>query len=314
MAEPKWNKVDLLASNPHVGAVHAHPDGGYGFIGTSLRGDEGSTYKRLLMARASLVRVTPASATPVWEGKGRVVCVDTVGEVGFAVVGTIKEDESPGSDYYLLRSTDRGMTWQPRAAIVLPSITSVLAVGADEVWVHGAHSLARSIDAGGYWIAVELTGTRNAVSERLRRTASGVAVIGDRGVTESTSGGSSWKAPTFENATITDLTPTHALGIWDGIAGVALRAPDSKGQPFAVLERGRLPLRLCHGRDAAQLRVLSRQVDGSRGAEITVHHYDPDERTWTDYPLGISHNTDIAGSDFGIGVDVIGGVYVATDS
>ena len=297
-----WNKIGLLAGNPSIGRVRV--EDGYGIVAAFDQPDDDDLTRRLRGRRAALLRVTATTMDPCWEGPGTIEVIDSHGDIWAAVIATLKAGGS-GSDYTMLRSLDAGKTWQERGSISALSVRSTLVVSEDELWVLGPRTLARSTDGGKTWQPVVADGDRS-IHETLRRDAhtGAVALLGKNGISLSDDA-ATWNT-IMGGVWATDLAGERVLGIWEDVAGVAER---SASQPYGTLPAGRLPLRLTSSGD--KMRVLSRSRDGRSGVEITVHRSEDDGHSWTDHPLKLSQHVDIAGEHWGLGLDAIGGVYVA---
>ena len=304
--EPKLEKVGVLDENPKVGAVVASPDG-FALIGTSLDGPGDEPRRRLLAATARIVRADPGGVSTSYEGEGRIVAIDGVGLLWFAVAATLKKGKEPGSNYRLLRSLDEGRAWQDCGPIPAGSVSGVLAVAEREAWVLGARTLGRTDDGGDSWRRVQAEGERHALHERLRRAGEAVALLGLGGIALTTNGGRSWSSRALPGARICDLQGTMVLGVWSDVPGVAELGGS---MPFATLADDCEPLRLAVAGNV--IRVLSRARDAGRGPEMTIHRSEDGGKSWSHQRLSLTPHTDIAGERFAAGVDLIGGVHVAS--
>jgi len=239
-----------------------------------------------------------------WEGPGWVQALDCDGALAVAIGSTLKPSGS-GSDYHLLVSTDGGREWQTRGPVGAPSLGQVLAVSAQEVWVLGAWFLGRTADGGATWTELELEGERNPHTERLRRVEGGVALLG-RGLSITTDGGATWSQVDVGAARVADVAGAFVAAVVDGQARVGERQ-GSEVHWLEPLPKGREPLRLV-ATDGV-LRLLTRGADPSKGPDLALHQSEDGGRTWSNHSLPIGPQVDIAGREWGLGVDVRGAVY-----
>jgi hypothetical protein len=307
MTEFNWKKIGLLTHNPRVGAVAASSDE-FGLIGTSLDGDGDSLHQRMRAATARIVRADSAGLEVVFEGSGRIAAIDGVGSTWFAVLAAIN-DTTPGSSYRLLRAIDKGRMWRDCGPIPAGSVTSVLAVSDTEAWVLGADTFGRTDDGGRHWQHVALEGERNPVEERLCRDRSGVALLAPAKLHASDNGGESWNVSPLPKTRLCDLSGNLLLGVWSGLPGIGERHATL---PFAVLADDREPLRLAV--TGTTLRVLTRAAKAERGPEMTIHRSEDRGATWSEHRVGLTPSVDIAGLQFGLGVDLIGAVHASISS
>ncbi len=140
--------------------------------------------RRAAIFRASGDRLTQSHHGPGWIG-----AIDAAGDMVWAISATLRN--GGGSDYRLLRSSDRGDTFTDQGPIPVNSLVQVLAAGGDEVWVRGADTLARSPDGGGAWHDISAPGRRNSARERLTAGGGRVIIAGD-GLHASADHGRTW--------------------------------------------------------------------------------------------------------------------------
>jgi hypothetical protein len=163
----KWVEVGAFQGYPGASPIVVTPDG-TGLVGTTADSGEDDLTERLRNRRTAIHRVTSAGVVVVYQGTGGIVALDGVGDVRVAIRGTLKE-AGEGSDYHLLLSTDGGWTFEERGPIEVLSILEVIASSADEIVVHGARTLARTLDGGETWEALTPREDWDLVRERLRR-------------------------------------------------------------------------------------------------------------------------------------------------
>jgi photosystem II stability/assembly factor-like uncharacterized protein len=301
-----WKKVADLPDRAGVGAVRASADG-YGLLGIEVSGEKGTPAEKLKASRAAILRATADGTAPRYEGAGWIVSLDGAGAVWFAVQATLKSSGS-GSDYKLLRSTDGGLQWEERAVIAARSVKSVLAIDVDRAWVHGAGLLAATKDGGESWTPVKLSGDRDPTRERLRRDGKVIAVAADGAVHASADGGATFRSVTFPGGAAYDIASGRALVSSE--AGEVTIAPlETAGPVVTIPMKDRQGLRLVV--DGLALRVLSRGADPSKGARMMIHESHDGGRSWSHTPIVASPRCDIAGMDFGVGDDNMGGVLFA---
>jgi photosystem II stability/assembly factor-like uncharacterized protein len=263
----------------------------------------GALSERMRARRAQLHRVTAKGLERVYEGPGWVQALDCHGNLCMALGATLKPTGS-GSDYHLLVSTDGGRQWAIRGPVPAPSAAQLLAVSASEAWVLGAFFLARTADGGATWTEVTLDGERNPHTERLRRTARGVALLG-KGLFQTQDGGATWSREPAGNARLVDLDGAYVLAVDGGQPKVGERR---SGEPrwLPPLPAGREPLRLSV--EGTTLRVLARNADPSKGVEPAVHFSEDGGKTWSTQKLETGPHMDIAGPH-GLGTDMRGRVF-----
>jgi photosystem II stability/assembly factor-like uncharacterized protein len=279
-------------------------EGLYGLIGVGHQPSAGDALSRLRQSRATIFRATTAGVTPVYEGQGWIEAIDGAGSVWFAVRAVLHGEA--GSDYTLLRSLDAGMRWEERGPIYARSVKHVLALSADSAWVHGAMSLFSTSTGGKEWVEVKAPGARIAHRETLRRDDSGAVLIvgGDAGALITRDGGTTF-TPVPMPGTVHDFARGLFLLSVDGKASIA-----AANQAPAAFAEHRLPMRLVVEGDVR--RVLSRGADPEKAPRMGIHRSEDGGKTWSRFERQLTPDCDIAGRDFGLGMDVAGGVHVAT--
>jgi hypothetical protein len=301
--EKDWERLGELSEGLKIGAVAASHEG-FGLVGAVVEPSGGSLLERMRGRRAQIHRVAAGSVSRTWEGPGWVQALDCDGALAVAIGSTLKPSGS-GSDYHLLVSTDGGREWQTRGPVGAPSLGQVLAVSEQEVWVLGAWFLGRTADGGATWTELELEGERNPHTERLRRVEGGVALLG-RGLSLTTDGGATWSQVDVGAARVADVAGAFVAAVVDGQARVGERQ-GSEVHWLEPLPKGREPLRLV-ATDGV-LRLLTRGADPSKGPDLALHQSEDGGRTWSNHSLPIGPQVDIAGREWGLGVDVRGAVY-----
>ncbi len=304
MPEKDWERLGALSEGLKVGVVAASREG-FGLVGAVAEPSAGALLERMRGRRAQLHRVSAGSVTRTWEGPGWIQALDCNGSLGVAVGATLKPSGS-GSDYHLLVSTDGGLEWQTRGPVGAPSLAQVLALSANEVWVLGAWFLGRTTEGGASWTEVELAGERNPHTERLRRIEGGVALLG-KGISLTTDGGASWRQQDVVGASrVVDVDGAFVAAVVEGQARVG-ELQGSEVRWLEPLPNGREPLRLVSAEGV--LRLLTRSADPTRSADLALHQSEDGGRTWSNHSLPIGPQVDIAGREWGVGVDVSGAVY-----
>ncbi|WNG43230.1 exo-alpha-sialidase [Archangium minus] len=303
MPEKDWERLGELSEGLRVGAVAASPEG-FGLIGAASEPPGVSLLERMKGRRAQVYRVAAGAVTRTWEGPGWIQAMDCHRAVGVAIGATLKPSGS-GSDYHLLVSSDGGREWQTRGPVDAPSLGQVLAVSDQEVWVLGAWFLGRTADGGATWTELELEGERNPHTERLRRVEGGVALLG-KGLSVSTDGGATWSQVDVGAARVVDVDGAFVAAVVQGQARVGERQ-GSEVRWLEPLPAGREPLRLVASEGV--LRLLTRGADPSKGADPALHVSEDGGQTWSSHSLPLGPQVDIAGREWGLGVDIRGGVY-----
>ena len=303
MPEKDWERLGELSEGLKVGAVAASREG-FGLIGALSEPPAGALLERMKARRAQLYRVAAGSVTKTWEGTGWIQALDCTGAVGAAIGATLKPSGS-GSDYHLLVSTDGGREWQMRGPVGAPSLGQVLAVSEQEIWVLGAWFLGRTADGGATWMELELEGERNPHAERLRRVEGGVALLG-KGLSVSTDGGATWSQVDVGASRVVDVDGAFVAGVVQGQARVGERQ-GAEVRWLEPLPSGREPLRLVASDGV--LRLLTRAADPSKGPEPVLHLSEDGGRSWSHHSLPLGPHVDVAGREWGLGVDIRGGVY-----
>jgi photosystem II stability/assembly factor-like uncharacterized protein len=301
--EKDWERLGELSGGLKVGAVAASREG-FGLIGAAVEPSGGNLLERMRGRRAQLHRVAAGALTKTWDGPGWIQALDCNGAVAVAIGGTLKPSDS-GSDYHLLVSTDGGREWQMRGPVGAPSLGQVLAVSAQEVWVLGAWFLGRTVDGGATWTELELEGERNPHTERLRRVNGGVALLG-RTLTFTPDGGATWSQLDVGAARVVDVEGAFLAALVDGQARVGERQ-GNEVRWLEPLPPGREPLRLAATEGV--LRLLTRGTDPSKGIDLALHHSEDGGRTWAHHSLPLGPLVDIAGHEWGLGVDVGGVIH-----
>ncbi|HYO57639.1 neuraminidase [Archangium sp.] len=303
MPEKDWERLGELSEGLKVGAVAASQEG-FGLIGAVVEPADGGLLERMKARRAQIHRVAAGTVTRTWEGPGWIQAMNCHGALGVAIGATLKPSGS-GSDYHLLVSTDGGREWQARGPVGAPSLGQVLAVSDQEVWVLGAWFLGRTTDGGATWTELELEGERNPHTERLRRVEGGVALLG-KGLSLTMDGGATWSQRDVGAARVVDVDGAFVAAMVEGQARVGER----QGSEVRWLEPppvAREPLRLVASEGV--LRLLTRGVDPSKGPDLALHVSEDGGRTWSSHSLPLGPPVDIAGREWGLGVDLRGGVY-----
>ncbi|HSP78239.1 MAG TPA: neuraminidase [Myxococcaceae bacterium] len=302
MPEKDWERQGELPEGTKPGAVAVSRDG-FGLVGVTVEPEADSLLERMRGRRTRLFRAAEGSFTPSWEGPGWVQAVDCNGPLCAAIGATLKPS---GSDYHLLVSTDGGREWQARGPVDAPSVGQVLAVSDNEVWVLGASFLGLTTDGGASWTELELEGERNPHRERLRRVEGGVSLLGPNGMGVSRDGGASWTFLDLEGLRLVDVDEAYVVAVAEGVVRVGERQGDDI-RWLPPLPEGREPLRLVASEGV--LRVLTRSADPSRGVDPVIHRSEDGGQTWSHHPLPLGPQVDIAGREWGLGVDPRGGVY-----
>jgi hypothetical protein len=301
--EKDWERLGELPEGLKVGAVAASREG-FGLIGAVVEPSGGTLLERMRGRRARLHRVAAGAVTKTWEGPGWIQALDCNGALGVAIGGTLKPSGS-GSDYHLLVSADGGREWQARGPVGAPSLGQVLAISADEVWVLGAWFLGRTADGGATWTELELEGERNPYAERLRRVEGGVALLG-RILSLTTDGGATWSQLDVGATRVMDIDGAFVAAIVEGQARVGERQ-GNEVRWLEPLPAGREPLRLAAAEGV--LRLLTRGTDPSKGVDLALHQSEDGGRTWSHHALPLGPLVDIAGREWGVGVDASGGIH-----
>jgi photosystem II stability/assembly factor-like uncharacterized protein len=301
--EKDWERLGELSEGLKVGAVAASREG-FGLIGAVAEPPGISLLERMKARRAQIHRAAAGSVTKTWEGPGWIQALDCHGQLAVAIGGSLKPSGS-GSDYHLLVSTDGGHQWQGRGLVGAPSLGQVLALSEREVWVLGAYFLGRTTDGGASWMELELEGERNPHTERLRRVEGGVALLG-KTLSVSTDGGATWSQLNVGASRVVDVDGAFVAAVVDGQARVGERQ-GSEVRWLEPLPQGREPLRLVAAEGV--LRLLTRTVDPSKGAELALHQSEDGGQTWSTHVLPIGSPVDIAGREWGLGVDAGGALF-----
>jgi hypothetical protein len=301
--EKDWERLGELSEGLKVGGVAASREG-FGLIGTMTEPAGGNLLERMKARRAQLHRVAAGSVTRTWEGPGWIHALDCHGALGVAIGGTLRPSGS-GSDYHLLVSTDGGREWQTRGLVGAPSLAQVLAISDQELWVLGAWFLGRTRDGGATWTELELEGERNPHTERLRRVEGGVALLG-RELSVTTDGGATWSRLNVGAARVVDVEGAFVAAVVDGQVRVGERQ-GSEVRWLEPLPASREPLRLVASEGV--LRLLTRGTDPSKGPDLALHVSEDGGGTWSSHPLPLGPPVDIAGREWGLGVDVRGTVH-----
>jgi photosystem II stability/assembly factor-like uncharacterized protein len=300
--EKDWERLGELSEGLKVGAVAASREG-FGLIGAAVEPSGGNLLERMRGRRAQLHRVAAGVVTKTWDGPGWIQALDCNGAVAVAVGGTLKPSGS-GSDYHLLVSTDGGREWQARGPVGAPSLGQVLAISAQEVWVLGAWFLGRTVDGGATWTELELGGERNPHTERLRRMNGGVALLG-RTLALTSDGGATWSQLDVGATRVVDGEGAFVAALVDGQARVGERQ-GNEVRWLEPLPTGREPLRLAATEGV--LRLLTRGTDPSKGTDLALHQSEDGGQTWSHHPLPLGPLVDIAGREWGLGVDAGGAI------
>ena len=119
--------------------------------------------------QAVLFRVTPAGVAELLREPGRCLAVDLAGDSLWVLLAVAKAD-GEGSDFYVVRSGDGGLTWSDSPALPAASLARLRAVSDQEAWVLGQETLLKTLDGGQSWHPVDAPGHRNGVTERLAAT------------------------------------------------------------------------------------------------------------------------------------------------
>lgn len=303
MPEKDWERLGELSEGLKVGAVAVSSEG-FGLVGASVEPSAGSLLERMRARHALLHRVSAGSVTKVWEGPGWVQALDAQGPLAVAIGAALKPFGT-GSDYHLLVSTDAGREWHARGPVNAPSIGQVLAVSPQEIWVLGAGYLGRTTDGGATWTELELQGERDPNTERLWRVEGGVALLG-QGLTVTLDGGGSWSRVDVGASRVVDVDGAFVAARVQGQARVGERQ-GSEVRWLEPLPAGREPLRLVASDGV--LRLLTRGFDSARGLELTLYVSEDGGQSWSHHSLPLGPHVDIAGREWGVGVDARGGVY-----
>jgi photosystem II stability/assembly factor-like uncharacterized protein len=300
--EKDWEKLGELSEGWRAGAVAASREG-YGLIGSVSEPSGGSLLDRMRGRRARIHRATASGLVEVWEGPGWVQALDCHGALCVAINALLKPTGS-GSEYHLWMSTDGGREWHARGVVGAPSLSQVLVVSPNEVWVLGAYFLGRTVDGGATWTELDLEGERNPHAERLRRVGSEVGVLGQQGMALSEDG-ASWVHHGLGGARVVDASGSYLAAVVGGQARVAeYQPPDVRW--LAPLPEGREPMRLAT--PAGALRLLTRNADPAQGVDLLLHASEDGGKTWDTASLPLGPQVDIADA-WGVGVNMGGLVF-----
>jgi hypothetical protein len=301
--ERDWERLGELAEGLKAGAVGVSPEG-FGLLGAVREPADGGLLERMKARRTRLLRVEAGAMTSVWEGPGWVQALDCSGTVG-VVLGATLRPSGTGSDYHLLVSSDGGRAWQARGPVGVPSISQVLALSERDIWVLGVGALGHTVDGGATWTEVHLGGERDPRTERLRRVEGGVALLG-QGLSLSPDGGNSWSRREVGASRVVDVDGAFVAALGEGQARVGERQ-DTEVRWGEPLPAGREPVRLVA--TGGVLRLLTRGVDPARGVEPVLHVSEDGGHTWSHHPLPLGPRVELAGGEWGLGVDA-GGVLL----
>lgn len=303
MPEKDWERLGELSEGLKVGAVAASREG-FGLIGAAVEPSGSNLLERMRGRRAQLHRVAAGAVTKTWEGPGWIQALDCNGALAVAVGGTLRPSGS-GSDYHLWVSTDGGREWRTCGPVGAPSLGQVLALSPQEIWVLGAWYLGRTVDGGATWTELEWEGERNPHTERLRRVDGGVALLG-RTLALTPDGGATWSRLDVGAARVVDIDEAFVAALVGGQARVGERQGNGV-RWLEPLPPGREPLRLAATEGV--LRLLTRSTDPSKGTDLALHHSEDGGGTWSHHSLPFGPLVDIAGREWGLGVDVAGAIH-----
>ncbi|GDX81253.1 hypothetical protein LBMAG42_30640 [Deltaproteobacteria bacterium] len=181
--------------------VVAAPDGSGWLFG--WRGGE-----PLSERQGSILAVSAEGAVSVaWSGPGWVRCASMRGSAGFAVQGR------PGPVFTLLAASEGGR-WRDVGPIPAGSVTSVLAVDAEEAWLSGAGGLLRYFR--GAFTQVSAPGDRDSTRERLFLAGEQVVLATPAGLHLAREGGARWGHRDMEGAHVRALAFPYIAAVREG--------------------------------------------------------------------------------------------------
>ena len=127
------------------------------------------------------------------------------------------------------------------------------------------------------------------------------------GIAGTRDGGETWHYEPTPNASVYDLDGQYVLAARDKRPLIGRRGEQTEPTWFATLPPNREPLRMTVSGDT--FRVLTRHADPARGADIKLHRSTNGGASWSQQSLGLRPTVDIAGVEFGLGVDLRRRVY-----
>jgi photosystem II stability/assembly factor-like uncharacterized protein len=237
--------------------------------------DEG----RLEKNQAAIYLVDRGQARQVHSEHGWIEAMDTSGSVAFAVHAVLKPDGS-GSAYGLRKSLDGGATWALAGPIPAPSVTQILAVSPQEVWVLGEGVLMQTQDAGLSWYPITAPGERNSALERLAHVEGAVLILG-QGVLATRDSGNSWEQRDFEGLRVGAVSGGMVAAY--SPSEVRLGIIDEQGVTWhAVFGKKMIPFRLLlEGSTARMLALPMGEASGERmGSGVLLYETRDSGNSW----------------------------------
>lgn len=208
----------------------------------------------------------------VYEGPGRVVALTAHGRDVWALAQ--RPRSRPGSDPFLLHSSDGGRSYVDEGPILLRDLDQLVALGGDELWALGT-DLARSTDRGETWHVVRAPGERNMVRERLHVRDGQLLILGST-VRRARDGGMAWDE-TEAGAQVTTAHTRWWAGVRDGAAVFA--AWGDTNWTSLPLPAGARPVRLFA--DAEHVAVAAAPPPKAQAGGMYVLRSKDGGRNWT---------------------------------
>lgn len=125
-----------------------------------------------------------------YEGKGYFVSVDVFRAGVWAIRGE-QRAALDGSDYYLIRSADGGMTWAEVGRVPARALVQILAVNDREAWIRGVDELFQTTDGGSTWSKKQAPRNLNVFDESLARMNGHVVLLAE-GIWSTKDDGKRW--------------------------------------------------------------------------------------------------------------------------
>ncbi len=281
--------------------------GGEGLIGGHFEGKQDDLTHRRLSRQACVMSLRKGTCSQTFHDSGSISLLDQCGSVAYGILVRAKTT-GRGSDYWLIRSTDGGASWDKPRQIESSSVQQFVAVTESEVWLLGAPDiLACSRDAGRSWQRVCLPGRRNAIQERIVRLNDGQVALLGRGM-QASAGGGAWSTlvdPTYR----VYAAEGEYVAVSDQTRQFLARRSSTGLEKLIDIPRDRLPLQLAAA--GSVIRLVTREVDPQDDVGIEIRRSEDSGRTWTTSELPVQPIIDISGSDGGMALTLLNAILVS---
>lgn len=225
---------------------------------------------------AAIFRWENTEPQRVYGGAGWVECASAVGQTVWAIAAVLRPDHN-GSFYRALVSSDGGRSFGERGAVPVQSLSAMVAVSANEAWVLGAYTLARTNDGGRSWQDVRAPGTRDPIREKLALVGGRLVLIGD-GALSTSDGGKTWDRVVGNGVKLGAIDRLTIAGAFGSNTRIGFMDAAGPRWTASVDMKGAIPFRIVA--DGQHLRIAAEFADSRAERGIVVYESKDGGQTW----------------------------------